>query len=339
MKESHGKLMEARIDDPDAAHLLVAKDTTHATFAAELLSSIVGHDVPVATTKVDEAKGIIDTFRYSRDPWIVTVKMVSEGVDIPRLRGGIYATNVTTELFFRQVVARAMRGGDGNDAWWHIPKDPTIAAYAMAMKQERNHVLDDNREEILEEIFRAERESGSRKPSSFRVVETSAEIDSVIVDDESYEQGELAGAEQMAREVGLGVVNPVLILRLLQLDRQQRGITAQPSIVAPKVARMPTLEQQKKSLTKERGPIRGALALLVETSNGALSYGDINRLLNEAQKVRAQKECTLEQLAQRVLILEAWNESYRDGSWREFTIKRYLREHAGASTDTRPEHR
>lgn len=331
MRESHARLMETRVDDPNAAHLLVAKDTFHAEVAAELLSSIVGQKVPVATTRVDEARAIIEQFRSGRDPWLVTVKMVSEGVDIPRLRGGIYATNITTELFFRQVVARAMRGGDGNDAWWSIPKDPSIAAYALSMKKERNHVLDDNREEILDEIYQAERERGERQPSSFQVVETSAEIDSVIADDETYEPVELARAGQLAREAGLGIVNPVLILKLLHLAEQQTRGEA-PHIEHAKTGKMPTLEQQKKALTKGGGLIRTSLASLVEASNGTLSYSDINRALNQAQEVRTQKECTLDQLAQRVHILEAWNESYRNGTWREFTPQRYLREHARAGT-------
>ena len=35
--------------------------------------------------------------------------MVSEGVDVPRLRVGVYATTARTELFFRQVVGRFVR--------------------------------------------------------------------------------------------------------------------------------------------------------------------------------------------------------------------------------------
>ena len=39
--------------------------------------------------------------------------MVSEGVDIPRLRVGVFATTTTTELFFRQAVGRLVRWTPG----------------------------------------------------------------------------------------------------------------------------------------------------------------------------------------------------------------------------------
>jgi len=73
--------------------------------------------------------------------------MVSEGVDIPRLRVGVYGTNVLTEMYFRQVVGRFVRMQDGmpkpQRAWLYLPKDPVLAHYARQIKAERDHVLED----------------------------------------------------------------------------------------------------------------------------------------------------------------------------------------------------
>jgi hypothetical protein len=73
--------------------------------------------------------------------------MVSEGVDIPRLRVGVYGTNVLTEMYFRQVVGRFVRMQDGvpkpQRAWLYLPKDPVLVHYARQIKAERDHVLED----------------------------------------------------------------------------------------------------------------------------------------------------------------------------------------------------
>ena len=73
--------------------------------------------------------------------------MVSEGVDIPRLRVGVYATNVLTEMYFRQVVGRFVRMQEGlpkpQRAWLYLPKDATLVHYAKRIKAERDHVLEE----------------------------------------------------------------------------------------------------------------------------------------------------------------------------------------------------
>jgi hypothetical protein len=70
--------------------------------------------------------------------------MVSEGVDIPRLRVGVYATTVTTELFFRQAVGRFVRWQDGRGsqkAYVFLPDDPRLRAHAFRIAEARRHVL------------------------------------------------------------------------------------------------------------------------------------------------------------------------------------------------------
>src|SRR5699024_1280475 len=113
---AHRDLMSMRRETPDAGGLIVAKDKEHAKKIAKRLHELTGVSAPVVVSAEDgeggsngDARDTIERFRDSRDPWIIAVKMIAEGVDIPRLMVGIYATNVSTAMFFNQVVGRFVR--------------------------------------------------------------------------------------------------------------------------------------------------------------------------------------------------------------------------------------
>src|SRR3546814_9901219 len=86
--------------------------------------------------------------------------MVSEGVDIPRLRLGVFATTTTTELFFRQAVGRLVRHTGGaaaqERAWLFIPDDPRLRTWATTIAEQRRHQLrrkvEDSSEEHTSEL-------------------------------------------------------------------------------------------------------------------------------------------------------------------------------------------
>ena len=83
-------------------------------------------------------------FAAGTEPWLVAVRMVSEGVDIPRLRVGVYATTTSTELFFRQAVGRLVRWTRGvprQKAWLFIPDDPRLRRLAHGIAEQRRHSL------------------------------------------------------------------------------------------------------------------------------------------------------------------------------------------------------
>ena len=73
---------------------------------------------------------------------MVAVRMVSEGVDVPRLAVGVYATTTSTPLFFAQAVGRFVRArGRGETASVFLPSVPALLGYAAEMERERDHVL------------------------------------------------------------------------------------------------------------------------------------------------------------------------------------------------------
>ncbi len=145
LHQAHQRLMELRRTHPAAAGLVIAADQDHARGIARILHQRHRVSAVVATSDDPSASTRIARFAEGTQPWIVAVRMVSEGVDIPRLRLGVFATTTTTELFFRQAVGRFVRhtGGRAGDerAWLFIPDDPRLRAWAAGIAEQRRHSL------------------------------------------------------------------------------------------------------------------------------------------------------------------------------------------------------
>lgn len=144
--EANRKLYEIRMGDHrDAGGLIFAINQKHAKEIVKVIHSVTGQTPAVVTSDDTDGSGKIDRFKHSFDPWIVCVKMISEGVDIPRLRVGVYATNVKAELFFRQAVGRFVRvikNVEAQDAFIYIPMDRDIVKLAETIEEEREHALE-----------------------------------------------------------------------------------------------------------------------------------------------------------------------------------------------------
>jgi superfamily II DNA or RNA helicase len=144
LAQAHDQLKSLRMQQPDAAGLVLTMDQAHAHEIAELLRRRHGAKVVVAVSDDPTASDRIAHFGRSSDEWIVAVRMVSEGVDIPRLRIGVFATTTGTELFFRQAVGRLVRWQHGisdQRAWMFVPDDPRLRTYAARLAEERRHSL------------------------------------------------------------------------------------------------------------------------------------------------------------------------------------------------------
>ena len=138
LRAAHGRLTEVRREQPNAGGLVIATDQEHARGIAELLRTRFGTTARVVTSDDPTASAGIAAFAAGSDPWLVAVRMVSEGVDIPRLRVGVFATTTTTELFFRQAVGRLVRWTRGvrrQRAWLFIPDDPRLRLHAARRRR------------------------------------------------------------------------------------------------------------------------------------------------------------------------------------------------------------
>jgi superfamily II DNA or RNA helicase len=144
LEQAHAQLQHLRERDPRAAGLVIAMDQEHARGIAEIFRERLGVAPIVATSDEASASAKIGAFAEGSAPWIVAVRMVSEGVDIPRLRVGVYATNTITDLFFRQAVGRLVRwaGRAGQQtAYMFIPDDARLRTFAGGIAEQRRHCL------------------------------------------------------------------------------------------------------------------------------------------------------------------------------------------------------
>jgi superfamily II DNA or RNA helicase len=145
LKEADAKLREIRKQGQrDAGGLVVAADSDHARRIAKLLREATGR-VPLVVLHTEaRAAAKLAAFAHTADPWIVAVNMVSEGVDIPRLRVGVYATAAKTPLIFRQIVGRFVRtlpGQPAQPSWLYIPADPVLHDHAATIEHELRQAL------------------------------------------------------------------------------------------------------------------------------------------------------------------------------------------------------
>jgi superfamily II DNA or RNA helicase len=179
LSEADAKLQALRgAGHRDAGGLVVAADAAHARQISKLLSETTGRAPLVVLHTEAQAARKLAQFRTSREPWIVAVNMVSEGVDIPRLRVGVYASAAKTPLIFRQIVGRFVRtipGRPPEASWLYLPADQTLRTHASEVETELRHAL--RRDEPEEEGLHELRERRASEPSpSAEFVPLSAEF-------------------------------------------------------------------------------------------------------------------------------------------------------------------
>jgi superfamily II DNA or RNA helicase len=191
LREADAKLRALRESGHrDAGGLAVAADGTHARQIAKLLGEVTGRAPVVVLHTETAAARKLAAFRSSREPWIVAVNMVSEGVDIPRLRVGVYATAAKTPLIFRQIVGRFVRTIPGmgcEPSWLYLPADQTLRGHASEVETELRHAL-----------RREEQEEGWEEPPERRASEPSPAAEFVPLSAEFAAQMTLFGTPQGA---------------------------------------------------------------------------------------------------------------------------------------------
>jgi superfamily II DNA or RNA helicase len=145
LSDAHRQLVELRAGEhPDAGGLVIAADKEHAERLADRLARVAGERPDIVTSDAPDASARISRFAAGSGAWLVSVLMVSEGVDVPRLRVGVYATPARTELFFRQVVGRFIRRTPAPGTQMShlfLPSDPVLKRLAGQIEEERNHAL------------------------------------------------------------------------------------------------------------------------------------------------------------------------------------------------------
>ncbi|OUS71004.1 DEAD/DEAH box helicase [Pseudoalteromonas sp. A601] len=135
---AHKKLKSIRTFNPDAAGFIVASSVDHATKIAAVMQACFNEKSVVVTYRESNSMGIIQQFRHSASRWIISVGMISEGTNIPRLQICCHLTNIKTEMHFRQVLGRILRITDSTnqEAIMYVPAEPKLLEYIYRVKQD-----------------------------------------------------------------------------------------------------------------------------------------------------------------------------------------------------------
>lgn len=303
LRQADAQLSMDRRDTPDAGGLVVARGQVEARRYAALLKLICGEEPTLAISDEPDSSSRIEAFADSTSRWIVAVAMVSEGVDIPRLTVGVYATNVAAELFFRQVVGRFVRTRPGDDeivASLFIPSVQPLLGYAAEIERMIPRAL----QEAVERAERNRKEAIQLEINLINLVEPLASSEAVhmatILGGEQFADVELRRAEEMARLANMpSNVSPAHVARLLRMVGVDRPAAARVEI--PKVPLVDEKKQVRRLLTSKVN----RLARLTDRPHGHIN-ADLNRALGDTVPT-----APLETLKRRLEILDRWIDEAR----------------------------
>ena len=240
------RLTEVRREIPDAAGLVIAGDHETARAYAALLRRVSGARPVVVLSDDPTASRKIGKFASSDDRWMVAVRMVSEGVDVPRLAVGVYATSVSTALFFAQAVGRFVRARRrGETASVFLPSVPVLLGFAAELEVERDHVVSHLQRDAEEELAEANRTRKTPDASelggkAFEALKASANFDRVLFDGTEFGTATEAGSPEEEDYLGLpGLLDPdqvALLLRKRQAAQLAARSAASARAITPEVS-------------------------------------------------------------------------------------------------------
>ncbi|MFP4311197.1 MAG: DEAD/DEAH box helicase [Nitriliruptoraceae bacterium] len=291
LDQAHEQLVRLREQQPDAGALAITIDREHAQAVARLLRQRHGVRPAVVTSDEADASERIAAFAASRDPWIVAVRMVSEGVDIPRLRVGVYATTTATELFFRQAVGRLVRWQAGQrrqKAFMFLPDDPRLRTYAAQLAESRTHSLrrrEQDGEQPSVELDQLDQAGGEDQLSLFQAISaTPLESGSGGVFDDAHPEDLIVDdATALTLEIELAAPPP-----LAGAGEQARTMTVSRA-------------QRKREVRQENTDRVRMLTHLT-----GLTPEVINARLNQEVRISSISEASLAQLEQRRRVADRW---------------------------------
>ncbi|HEX7291422.1 MAG TPA: DEAD/DEAH box helicase family protein [Conexibacter sp.] len=280
LRDADARLAQIRAGDhPDAGGLVVAIDKQHAVELATRLEAISGEPPMIVTSDEADASQRIARFAAGTQRWIVSVLMVSEGVDIPRLRVGVYATSARTELFFRQVVGRFIRRSPAprrQVSFLFLPSDLTLKTLANRIEEERNHAIE----------LRPAVEDGLLDEPPERVRSEPGDLFEALSSDARPDE-EIAVGENLSL---FGDPEPRPSAAFMAFTGG--AAVADPAELATAAGDPDSSYQRRERLREERSKLVSQCARSTRET-----HREINARLNRAVGVRSVADATLEQLA------------------------------------------
>jgi len=307
------RLTEIRRHVPDAGGLVIAGDQDTARAYAKLLRGISGEPATVVLSDDPGASKRIGGFAESDRRWMVAVRMVSEGVDVPRLSVGVFATPTSTPLFFAQAVGRFLRVRHrGETASVFLPSVPSLLGHAGALEVERDHALgragcDDEDLDALEESLHAAANrpesagDGSEQPA-FEALGSAATFDRVLYDGGEFGAEVAVGSAEEADYLGIpGLLEPHQVTALLQ-RRQADQLAAQPPARRARAGVAPsTTFEEIATLRRELNGLVGAWHHRTGRSHGSI-HAELRRACGGPSAAQASSD----ELRRRIDTVRAW---------------------------------
>src|SRR6185312_15593433 len=263
--------------------LVVASDKQHAVELATRLEAISGEAPMIVTSDEADASQRIARFAAGTQRWIVSVLMVSEGVDIPRLRVGVYATSARTELFFRQVVGRFIRRSPAprrQVSFLFLPSDLTLKTLANRIEEERNHAIE----------LRPAVEDGALDEPPERVRSEPGDMFEALSSDARPD--ELIAVGENLSLFGEPEPRPSAALMAFTGGTAPAADGGAPAEIATAAGDPGSSYQRRERLREERGKLVSQRARTTRET-----HREINARVNRAVGVRSVADATLEQLA------------------------------------------
>ncbi|MCK0111340.1 DEAD/DEAH box helicase [Ornithinimicrobium sp. F0845] len=229
------RLTEVRRGVPDAGGLVIASDQRSARAYAKQLGELTGEKPTVVLSDDTGASARIEEFAEGDSRWMVAVRMVSEGVDVPRLCVGVYATSTSTPLYFAQAIGRFVRARRrGETASVFLPSVQLILEHAGSMELQRDHALNKKRSDEDDLDWSPEEDllaqANAEEPvldseGSFEALESDALFDHVLFDAEQFGLGAVPGSQEEEEYLGLpGLLEPDQVAHVLR-DRQRKQVS------------------------------------------------------------------------------------------------------------------
>ncbi|WFN94949.1 DEAD/DEAH box helicase [Gordonia sihwensis] len=320
LSAAHRRLMKLRDSGvPDAGGLVIATDQQTARDYAELLLSMTGKKPALILSDDPKSSSRIAEFSASQDEWMVAVRMVSEGVDVPRLAVGVYATNASTPLYFAQAIGRFVRSRrPGETASVFLPSVPVLLDLASKLEAQRDHVLgkphresDGLEDGLLAQANKREDEPGEDE-KTFESLHADAELDQVIYDGSSFGTTTLVGSDEESDYLGLpGLLDADQVRTLLQ-QRQADQVTRRSAAAKARPADDAQAQAAPNAAERQTGEnlhaLRKELNTLVALHHHRTGkpHGQVHNELRTRLGGPPTAMATAEQLRERIKALRTW---------------------------------
>ncbi len=315
LQAANRRLTEVRGHIPDAGGLVIATDHAAAKAYAKILEKISGE--PVALILSDDAGSSerIDEYSRGESRWMVAVRMVSEGVDVPRLAVGVYATSSSTPLFFAQAIGRFVRlRRRGEVASVFIPNVPTLMQLAAELEKQRGHVLEgpgsaeemwDAEAALLAEAEREDRASEELTGEfKYEAIASDAHFDRAVFDGAEFGGYAEVESEEELDFLGLpGVLEPheVRTLLLQRQARQAKRSAARQGILEHPPEKAEAPQALHRTLGEQRRLLNSLVGMYARVSGDP--HGAIHAELRRVCGGPAVAQASVTQLQQRIELL------------------------------------